>query len=455
MPAYRRRSFEEMPVEQDLGDQLAYQRALQAVIWGMPAVSMATLREATLRDLGARYGDVVYMSGLPAPRHELLTASDQAPYVVVMLNLRAGPFVLEVPAATAGVCFQGTAVDAWMVPIADIGPRGDDDGAGGKFLFLPPGYAASPGRDYLPVPSKTYSVHIALRPLAISGLEEAVAYSKTLRSYPLAQAGGAAPARYIDAYHKYWRTLPVYDMSFFELLAHTLSDEPPQEKDTAMFGLLASIGIRRGAPFMPEGRLARALELAVRDGRRQMEHYFETPGLGTAPYRPEGHWLVGKTTPQTCGTFVVDGRLLVDERAGGYSYWTRFWAKKPTDGMFALRTLRDAAGEPLRGERLYRLRVPAHVPARESWSATVYGKETKAFLHNELDRVALSSHDRARMAHNADGSCDLYFGPEAPPGRESNWVPADHDFFVMFRLYGAERPVYDRVFSLPDLEWVR
>lgn len=439
-------------MEQDLGDQLAYQRGVQAVIWGMPAVSLATLREGTFRDLGAHYGDIVYMSGLPAPRHELLTASNQAPYVMVLLNLRSGPFVLDVPAATNGACFMGTALDAWMVPLADIGPRGDDDGAGGKFLFLPPGHAGAAGREYRQVPSTTYSVHIALRPLARSGLPEAVAYSKTLRAYPLAQAGSPPANRYIDAYPKHWRTLPVYDTSFFEILAHTLSDEPPQEKDTAMFGLLASIGIRRGAPFMPDGKLARALEHAVHDGRRQMEHYFDTPGLATAHYRPESQWLIGKSTPQTCGSFVVDGRLLVDERAGGYSYWTRFWAKKPTDGMFALRTFRDHSGEPLRGERLYRLRVPPHVPAREAWSATVYGKDTKAFLHNELNRVALSSQDRARMTSNSDGSCDLYFGPEPPPGRESNWIPADRDFFVMFRLYGAERPVYDRDFDLPDVE---
>ena len=96
-------------MEQDLGDQLAYQRGVQAVIWGMPAVSMATLRAATFRDLGARNNDVVYMSDVTVPRHELLTASHQAPYAMVMLNLKAEPVVLDVPAATEKVNGRWTA----------------------------------------------------------------------------------------------------------------------------------------------------------------------------------------------------------------------------------------------------------------------------------------------------------------------------------------------------------
>ena len=163
-------------MEQDLGYQLAYQRGVQAVIWGMPAVSLASLREATFHDLGARYYDVVYMSNVTLPRHELLTATNQAPYVLVMLNLKDGPAVLEVPPATDKVAFCGGAVDSWMVPIADVGPLGDDAGKGGKYLFLPPGSAAPAPREYLPAPSKTYGVHVALRPVPSAGtLADAVA----------------------------------------------------------------------------------------------------------------------------------------------------------------------------------------------------------------------------------------------------------------------------------------
>jgi hypothetical protein len=443
-------------VEQDLSYQLAYQRGVQAVIWGMPAVSIASLREATFHDLGARYYDVVYMSNVTLPRHELLTATNQAPYVIVMLNLKEGPAVLEVPPATEEVAFFGGAVDSWMVPIADIGPLGDDAGKGGKYLFLPPGSTAQVPKGYLPAPAKTYGVHVALRSVAsASTLADAVAYSKRLRAYPLSQAESSSANRYIDAFPKTWRTLPAYDMSYFETLAQTIDEEPPQEKDAAMIGLLASIGIRKGTPFLPEGRLARALEMAVKDGRRQMEHYFETPGLAMAPYRPDGHWQVGKSTPHDGGTYLVDGKLLIDERAGGYTYWSRFAPKKPGQGWFCLTTLRDSSGQLLKGTNLYRLRVPRQVPVRDFWSVTLYGKESKAYLHNDLNRVELSSRDRRQLRWNPDGSMDLYFGPQAPAGKQANWIPtANRDFFLIFRLYGPEKAVFDRSFKLPDVEKV-
>src|SRR3954463_11137543 len=135
----------------------------------MPAVSIATLREATFRDLGARYNDIVYMSNVPEPHHELLTANDQAPYVMVMANLKDGPVVLDVPPATGQLTFAGSAVDAWMVPLADIGPAGEDAGRGGRYLFLPPGFQNAVPKGYLPAPSKTYNVHVVLHPMTRAG----------------------------------------------------------------------------------------------------------------------------------------------------------------------------------------------------------------------------------------------------------------------------------------------
>src|SRR5262249_3090697 len=119
---------------------------------------------------------------------------------------------------------------------------------------------------------------------------------------------------------------------------------------------------------------------------RQMEHYFETPGLAMAPARPGSHWMVSKTTPHDGATFVVDGRLLVDERAGGYSYWSRFLPRRPSRACYCMRSLHDGSGELLQGTDTYRLRVPRNVPARDSWSATVYAKDSKAFVPNDLDR---------------------------------------------------------------------
>ena len=47
------------------------------------------------------------------------------------------------------------------------------------------------------------------------------------------------------------------------------------------------------------------------------------------------------------------------------------------------------------------------------------------------------------MKKNADGSVDIYFGPKAPAGKESNWIPTDpaREFELMVRLYGPDQGV--------------
>jgi Protein of unknown function (DUF1254)/Citrate synthase, C-terminal domain len=72
---------------------------------------------------------------------EVITANQVTPYIAAVSDLQSGPVVLEVPAKTDKAVLYGQVVDAWQATIADLGPTGADKGAGGKYLFLPPGYA--------------------------------------------------------------------------------------------------------------------------------------------------------------------------------------------------------------------------------------------------------------------------------------------------------------------------
>jgi hypothetical protein len=58
---------------------------------------------------------------------------------------------------------------------------------------------------------------------------------------------------------------------------------------------------------------------------------------------------------------------------------------------------------------------------------------------------------------NADGSVDLYFGPKAPEGKESNWTPTDPkgEFEILFRFYGPEPALFQKTWVLPDVELVK
>lgn len=132
----------------ELISRMLERRAVEAVIWGLPAVSMKFFFEGMQAE-AADYQDIVYFSKPMVSRHGFLTANNNVPYVAVFLNTKAGPMILDVPAASEKTMYFGSALDMWQTPITDVGPAGADKGKGGKFLFLPPGYKGTVPEGYL------------------------------------------------------------------------------------------------------------------------------------------------------------------------------------------------------------------------------------------------------------------------------------------------------------------
>ena len=127
----------------------------------------------------------------------------------------------------------------------------------------------------------------------------------------------------------------------------------------------------------------------------------------------------------------------------------------PSKGQRYLEAFKDKDGNWLDGSKNYKLRVPANVPVEEFWSVTVYDNLSRSMTQNKENRAAVSSYDK--ITKNADGSADLYFGPKAPKGLESNWVDtsASKGWFVWFRFYGPKEPFFDKSWQLPDFERVK
>ena len=79
----------------------------------------------------------------------------------------------------------------------------------------------------------------------------------------------------------------------------------------------------------------------------------------------------------------------------------------------------------------------------------------RALIPSPSGRGGLSSFEKDRMKVNADGSVDLYFGPNAPDGDEANWIPTEGKTpYVWFRLYGPDEAFWNRSFKMPDPELV-
>ena len=98
--------------------------------------------------------------------------------------------------------------------------------------------------------------------------------------------------------------------------------------------------------------------------------------------------------------------------------------------------------------------MPPNAPVEQYWWVTAYDRQTHALIRN-MDRASRASNS-TEVQKNPDGSVDLYFGPEAPAGKETNWVPTDplRGFELMLRAYGPKKEFFDKVWVLPDVEKV-
>jgi hypothetical protein len=118
-----------------LFDEMDFQRAVQAYLWGYPAVSFESIRLTAKQDLGIDFNDLGIADNFVGPESVWLTANDTTIYAFVNIDVAQGPVVIDIPPGA----IVGLLDDFWQRSLADVGLPGPDAGSGGKFLLLPPG----------------------------------------------------------------------------------------------------------------------------------------------------------------------------------------------------------------------------------------------------------------------------------------------------------------------------
>jgi hypothetical protein len=367
--------------------------------------------------------------------------------------------VLEIPPAEGG-SLTGSIDDGWQIALDDVGPAGVDKGKGGKYLILPPDYTETPPEGYIVLPCGTYRSYALLRSNSESGsdadIAKAVSYGKRVKVYPLKQAANPALTVFVDAIDAVYDSTIPYDMRFFEALDRFVQHEPWLPRDRVMIDFLKTIGIEKGKPFAkPDGEIQLALELSVNSAHTWLEGRYEA--VFSPPFNEGTHWALPASPALAEGlqtSFGNPDQYPVDDRGMTYSM-AFFSAKHLGAGQFYLMTIQDKQGQPLDGDRAYKLTLPAKAPVRLYWSATAYDRATHALIRDTP--YSSRSSKSPGIKQNADGSTDLYFGPKAPAGKAENWVPtaAKGTFEVLFRFYGPEKSLFDKSWVLPDLEKVK
>ena len=92
-----------MPPTSELMGRMAHRRAVEALIWGMPAVNADLMFQAMARAVRGDWNQVVYWSRLVDWKNQTLTPNPDAIYIMPFFNTaQTGPMVLEIPAAGEG-----------------------------------------------------------------------------------------------------------------------------------------------------------------------------------------------------------------------------------------------------------------------------------------------------------------------------------------------------------------
>jgi hypothetical protein len=436
-----------------LFDAMDLQRATQAYIWSTPLVSFTTWRNEQNEHYGpnTRGSFAVYASY--QEKKGVVTGNLTTPYIIGFDSLAAGPIQIEYPAGKTA----GGFMDFWQRPITNIGLSGPDKGKGGRYIIVGPNDDPEKYKKEGVYVSQSATNNIFLGLRLFQGDPD---FKKTFQASVKISALGGAPAKtvFIEGLDKEWSGTSPRGLDYWKTLHQMINEEPVREQDKVWMAMLEPLGIMKGQPFSPNERQTRLLKEGAALGELMARNLQVNPRFAK-PYWKGTQWYKSFdfTTSQDTET-----KVELDERTTWF-----YEAVTSTEGMVNpkvgqgqvyMTTKRDSSGKILRADKTYRLQVPAKVPVGQFWALTLYSENTRRPYDSGQGTIRSANLDSKLpdLKKNEDGSIDLFIGPKAPAGFESNWMKTvkNDGWFVYFRLYAPLQPFFDKTFSLPDFEIV-
>jgi len=449
--------FPDEATVQKVYDNLDFQRGVQAFLTCVPGASEAAIR-AGIRSFGPDNQTVVLFDSLMDSKSLFLTANTESVYAWSWLNLKDGPMVLETPPNVLGVID-----DFWFRNVTDFGLVGPDQGKGGKYLMLPPGYKGEIPDGYIAVHCRTFNNLFFWRGFLVDGSPKPAVDSikKTLKVYPLGKDASASKVTFVDGSGKEMNTIHANNFQFFEEINQLVQEEPVEAMDVETLGTLAAIGIEKGKPFEPDARMKKILTDAAAVANATARAIVFSSRAKEAYTYPNSAWnnpVLGFEGADY--TLVRNGARLLDSRTYYFYYATiqtpAMVKKMVGAGSQYLMAFKDADGQRFDGAKTYKLHLPPNIPVKTFWSLVVYDNQTRSMLQTDSPFPSMGSQKKG-IVINPDTSVDVYFGPTAPAGHEANWVQTvpGKGWNIILRLYGPLEPFFDKTWRPGEIGFVK
>ena len=364
----------------------------------------------------------------------LATADDIMPYTPnndtvysgALLELADEPIILTVPDIQDRY---------WSVEVADcytenlfyIGTRATG-GKAGNHAFVGPKWKGKLPEGVIehrvPYNSLMFALRIGVIPGDNADLKKVLGLQEKFALTSLSHWGD--PQKFGQAGVPKLAQRPGYqgDLAFYQTLADLLTENPPADAHAAAVVLLGRGGIVVGQPFDPEkldGPTRKGLARAALEAPQLMKWKVKFRGT---PYPTRWNNL-------RPGNYGVD---YFDRAAGALE---GLFVHDREEAVY-FSTYEDGEARLLDGKNNYVLHFDKdEIPPTLKngfWSITMYGADFQ-LVKNAMDRFSIGDRTKG-LTYNADGSLDIYVQNAAPPGKESNWLPAPNGpIYMAMRLY--------------------